>query len=451
MFLWEKESEQYYDEEAEQFLADRYIMGTCPKCGNASAYGDQCEKCGTSLSPTELINPHSTLTNSKPVVRKTKHWYLPMGIYQAWIDEWINKGFDDDKFQHKPDAWRTHVMGQCNAWIEGGLRDRAMTRDLDWGVQVPLEGADGKVLYVWLDAPIGYISATKIWAEQNQKDWKAYWQDEDTALVHFIGKDNIVFHCIIFPILLHAHGGYILPMNVPANQFLNLESDKLSTSRNWAIWLADYLKDFPNQQDSLRYMLTSTAPENKDSDFTWKDFQARHNNELASIFGNFVHRTLVLLHKYKNGILPSLSQPKVTEPIYEQMSIIKNELIEHLEAFRFREGQITFMQLARLGNKYLTDKEPWKLIKTNQAQALDTLFVCIQVCASLAIYGEPFLPHTCKKLRDMLNISTCSWEKEFFLEAGHRIEKPTMLFQKIDDETIEVQIEKLKKNSKASR
>ncbi len=445
----ERESEQYYDEEFKQFLADRYIEGTCPKCGNPKAYGDQCEKCGSSLSPTELINPVSKLSGNNPVLKKTKHWYLPMQNYESWLREWVIDG-------HKND-WKTNVYGQCKSWLDGGLQSRAMTRDLDWGVKVPLKEADGKVLYVWLDAPIGYISATKQWASDHGKDWKLYWQSPDTRLIHFIGKDNIVFHCIIFPIILKAHGEYILPDNVPANEFLNLEGDKLSTSRNWAVWLHEYLIDFPNKQDELRYVLCSISPETKDSEFTWKDYQARVNNELVAILGNYVNRVFVLTQKYCNGVMPE-NFPAGAEILSLQTEInsCKKNLENNLENFKFRDALSELMNIARIGNKYLTDTEPWKLVKTDEAKTKAILGFNLEIIRFLAVVMCPFLPNTSDRIFHLLNLDQkiIFWKdaeiSERKLSAGHVLKPPELLFEKIEDEVIEFQISKLSKPVSAS-
>ena len=400
--LIEKVSQQYYDEEAHEFLADRYITGTCPHCNNEHAYGDQCEACGSALNATELINPKSALSGNTPVLKETKHWYLPLNEYDAWLREWILQG-------HKAD-WRPTVYGQCKSWIEQGLQPRAVTRDLSWGVKVPLKEAEGKVLYVWFDAPIGYISATKEWAKEHNTDWKPWWQDESSELVHFIGKDNIVFHCIIFPCMLKAHGGYIVPTNVPANEFLNLEGDKISTSRNWAVWAHEYIEDFPGKQDVLRYTLTSIAPETKDADFTWADFQAKNNNELLAIFGNFVNRTVVLSHKYYGGIIPECGElTEYEKEIIEKMAEFPNRIGECIRHYKFREAQAELMNLARLGNKYLTDTEPWKKQKENPEYVKTILHISLQICASLSILCEPFLPFTAKKLQKMLNLNNKNW------------------------------------------
>lgn len=435
-------TEQFFDQEHQQFLADRYVTGTCPKCNSAGAYGDQCEKCGSSLSPTDLINPISTLSGKTPVLKETTHWFLPMNKHEKWLKTWIETGVLDGKQQHNPSEWRKQVIGQCKSWIDNGLHPRSITRDLDWGVKVPVEGAEGKVLYVWFDAPIGYISATKQWAADNGKKWEDYWKDNNTQLIHFIGKDNIVFHGIIFPIILKEHGDFILPTNVPANEFLNLEGDKISTSRNWAVWLHEYLEDFPNKQDELRYVLTSIAPETKDSEFTWKDFQARVNNELVAILGNFVNRSLILTHKYFESKVPS--QGTLTEYDKEVLSSItstQHKVYELIAAYRFRDAQTEAMTLARLGNKYLADTEPWKLIKTDEERVKTILNISLQLCNALSIIFEPFLPSTSKKLREILNSDGSQ------LKDGHQLNEPKLLFEKIEDEAIEAQIEKLKKIS----
>ncbi len=442
----EKEEEQYFDEKEQQFLADRYIIGTCPKCGYEEAYGDQCEKCGSSLSPRELQNPKSRLSGNSPILKKTKHWYLPLDKYQdEWLEAWIDS--------HKSD-WKSNVYGQCKSWLTGGLQPRAVTRDLDWGVPVPVEGSDGKVLYVWFDAPIGYISATKAWAQENNKDWKDYWQSDDSRLIHFIGKDNIVFHCLIFPAMLKAHGDYILPDNVPANEFLNLEGDKLSTSRNWAVWIHEYLQDFPGKQDVLRYSICANSPEQKDNDFTWKDFQNRNNNELVAILGNFVNRTLVLTHKYYDGRVPERGAlTDFDKDTLAEISVIKKNLEKSIESFRFREAVKTAMDLARLGNKYLADTEPWKVIKTDEERVKTIMNISIQISAALSIIIEPFLPFTADKLRQFLNIGKLSWDlanSEDIIEPGHTINKAKLLFEKIEDEAIEKQIQKLMDSKKAN-
>ncbi len=442
-------SEQYYDEENDQFLADRYITGECPKCHHPSAYGDQCENCGSALSPTELINPKSTLSGKTPVLRETSHWYLPMERHEEWLRDWITNGKLDGKQHHDPKVWRKQVLGQCMSWIDGGLQPRAMTRDLDWGVKVPVDGGEGKVLYVWLDAPIGYISATKEWAKQTGKDWEPYWKDEDTELVHFLAKDNIVFHCIIFPILLKAHGDFILPQNIPANEFLNLEGDKFSTSRNYAVWLHDYLADFPGQEDVLRYVLCSIAPESKDAEFTWKDFQARNNNELVANLGNFVNRTLVLTNKYYDGIVPSANEyHDIDRSITLEMAEIINTMNAYLETFRLRDAQAEMMNLARLGNKYLADTEPWKLVKTDAERVQTIMHIANQIVANLSLAMTPFLPFTAEKLSKLLNLETeLKWDELGslnLLSTGHQINKAELLFTKIEDDIIEAQVAKLK-------
>ena len=442
----QKTSEQFFDEEYQQFLADRYIIGECPKCGYEHAYGDQCEKCGSALSPSELKNPISTLSGKKPVMKTTTHWYLPMQNHEDWLKEWIEEGVLDDKQHHDPKTWRTQVLGQCKSWIDGGLQERAMTRDLDWGVKVPGEATEGKVLYVWLDAPIGYISATKQWASNNGKDWKSYWQGDDVELIHFIGKDNIVFHCVIFPIILRAHGKYALPKNVPANEFLNLEGDKLSTSRNWAIWLHEYIEDFANQQDVLRYALCATAPENKDTDFTWKDFQTRNNSELVAVLGNFVNRVVVLTNKYWEGKVPE----KVELTAYDQevLQALKDapfKIGNCIEKYKFREALSEMMNLARLGNKYLAETEPWKLKKIDEERTQTIMNIALQLAASLSVLSKPFLPFTAEKLAAMLNVSETSWDQasEQLLSANHQIEKASLLFSRIEDVQIEAQLDKL--------
>ena len=440
----ERESEQYYDEEANQFLADRYIVGTCPKCGAENAYGDQCEKCGSTLSSTELINPRSALSGNTPVMRKTSHWYLPLDQYEGWLREWILEG-------HK--EWKSNVYGQCKSWLDGGLQPRAVSRDLDWGVPVPVEGAEGKVLYVWFDAPIGYISNT---IELLPNDWEKWWKSEDTKLVHFIGKDNIVFHCIVFPVMLKAYGdGFILPENVPANEFLNLEGNKISTSRNWAVWLHEYLEEFPGQEDVLRYVLCANAPETKDNDFTWKDFQTRNNSELVAIFGNFVNRVVVLTHKYFGGEVPAnIKSELIDDDVLSQIPIIKASIEESLESFRFREALKEAMNLARLGNKYLTETEPWKLAKSDMERVASIMNVSLQICANLAIAFEPFLPHTTQKLAYMLNIKSRNWEdfgSDAILQPGHMINEARLLFNKIEDAAIEAQIAKLEASRSQNR
>ena len=435
----EKTSEQYYDEEASTFLADRYITGTCPHCGNPCAYGDQCEQCGTSLSPADLANPVSTISGSKPILRETRHWYLPLDQYEPWLKQWILEG-------HK--EWKPNVYGQCKSWLDQGLHPRAVSRDLDWGVPVPVEGADGKVLYVWFDAPIGYISATKELTPQ----WEKYWKDEETRMIHFIGKDNIVFHCIVFPTMLKAEGSYILPENVPANEFLNLENDKISTSRNWAVWLHEYLEDFPGKQDVLRYVLCANAPENKDNDFTWKDFQNRNNNELVAILGNFVNRALVLTHKYFHGKVPEITGLLDRDKaVLDEIKTIAGDVERSLEMFRFREAIKTAMDLARLGNKYLADTEPWKLIKTDSERVKTILNVALQITTNLTLLLDPFLPFSMKTLRGILQFDQTSWDligSPDLLEAGHTIEKASLLFEKIEDEQVQAQLDKLMRTKK---
>jgi len=435
----EKTNKQYFDEENNQFLADRYITGTCPHCGFEKAYGDQCENCGTSLSPLELKNPKSALSGNIPVLKETKHWYLPLDEYEPWLNEWIIKG-------HKND-WKPNVYGQVKSWVDQGLQPRAVTRDLNWGVKVPVKDAEGKVLYVWFDAPIGYISAAKEWSEETGKDWKPYWKDEGTKMLHFIGKDNIVFHCIIFPAMLKAEGSFILPENVPANEFLNLENDKISTSRNWAVWLHEYLEEFPGKQDVLRYVLTANAPETKDNDFTWKDFQARNNNELLAVFGNFVNRTLVLTQKYYNGVVPDFGEfDSASRDTLSEMAKYPEIIASSIERYRFREALSELMNLARLGNKYLTDMEPWKLAKTDPEKVKEIMYVSLQIVASLAILSEPFLPFSAKKLQNMLNIGSHKWSEagsSDLLVSGHQLNKPELLFERIEDKTIEQQVQKL--------
>ena len=442
----EEVTQQLYDADANQFLADRFVVGTCPKCGNEESYGDQCESCGTSHNATDLIHPKSAITGAVPSLKETKHWFLPLDKYEPFLKEWILE-------EHKKD-WKTNVYGQCKSWIDDGLRPRAVTRDLDWGIPVPAPDADGKVLYVWFDAPIGYISATKQWAKKQGKDWEPYWKDKDTKLLHFIGKDNIVFHCIIFPSMLKAEGSYILPNNVPANEFLNLEGNKISTSKNWAVWLHEYLEDFPDQQDVLRYVLTANAPETKDNDFTWADFQARNNNELVAIFGNFINRVTVLTHKYYDGITPSegiLSQIdiKTLETVRAYPAVIESSI----ERYRFREAQQELMNVARLGNKYLADQEPWKTIKTDEQRTKTVMFVALQIASALAILSEPFLPHTSRKLKEMLRINSretqngLQWSdvatKQTLIAPGHTINTNELLFSKIEDSQIQAQMDKL--------
>ncbi|WP_282016822.1 methionine--tRNA ligase [Salegentibacter mishustinae] len=453
----EETTQQLYDEKAGQFLADRFVTGTCPKCGNEEAYGDQCESCGTSLNATDLINPKSAITGEIPTLKETRHWFLPLDQYQEWLDEWIVKGHAHD--------WKSNVHGQVKSWLNDGLRARAVTRDLDWGIPVPVEGGDGKVLYVWFDAPIGYISSTKEWAEREGKDWEPYWKDENTKLVHFIGKDNIVFHCIIFPVMLKAHGDYILPENVPANEFLNLEGKKLSTSKNWAVWLHEYLEDFPEQQDVLRYVLTANAPEAKDNDFTWKDFQARNNNELVAVFGNFINRVVVLTNKYYSGIVPKPNDySEVDEQTIAELKAYPAVIASSIEKYRFREAQGELMNLARLGNKYLADEEPWKLIKTDEKRVKTIMYVALQIASALATLSEPFLPFSSAKLQKILNFTDAEnklsgeeysqWDKiatrDSLLPAGHQIGKGELLFSKIEDAQIQQQLEKLEATKTAN-
>ena len=445
----EEISEQLYDEEAHQFLADRFVIGTCPKCGNPEAYGDQCERCGSSLNATDLIDPKSSITGSKPTLKATKHWFLPLNRYQEFLEKWILEGHNSD--------WKPNVYGQVKSWLDDELKPRAVTRDLDWGIPVPVEGAEGKVLYVWFDAPIGYISSTKEWAEREGKDWRPYWQDKKTELVHFIGKDNIVFHCIIFPAMLKAEGSYILPTNVPANEFLNLEGNKLSTSKNWAVWLHEYLQDFPNQQDVLRYALTANAPETKDNDFTWKDFQARNNNELVAIFGNFINRVAVLTQKYYEGVIPAAGEfNDIDTETLRQITELTEKIEQSLERYRFREAQQELMNMARLGNKYLADEEPWKLIKTDPERVKTVMYVALQIATALAVASEPFLPFTSEKLKRMLQLGAISWENlktnaTELLKAGHRIGTAELLFEKIEDAAIEKQLQRLENTKLANK
>ena len=438
----EKTSMQYYDEEAKTFLADRYITGECPRCHAQGAYGDQCEKCGSTLSPTELINPKSAISGSQPVMKETKHWYLPLDKHEPWLRQWILE-------EHK--EWRPNVYGQCKSWLDMGLQPRAVSRDLDWGIPVPVEGAEGKVLYVWFDAPIGYISNTK---ELLPDSWEKWWKDPDTRLVHFIGKDNIVFHCIVFPAMLKAEGSYILPDNVPANEFLNLEGDKISTSRNWAVWLHEYLQDFPGKQDVLRYVLTANAPETKDNDFTWKDFQARNNNELVAVYGNFVNRALQLTKKYFDGVVPMCGElTDYDRETLREFADVKGEVERLLDTFKFRDAQKETMNLARLGNKYLADTEPWKLAKTDMPRVGTILNIALQLAANLSVAFEPFLPFSSKKLREMLNMDICDWNslgRTDLLPAGHKLNEPTLLFEKIDDATIQAQVDKLLATKRAN-
>ena len=445
----EEISEQLYDEEAHQFLADRFVIGTCPKCGNPEAYGDQCERCGSSLNATDLIDPKSSSTGRKPTLKATKHWFLPLNRYQEFLEKWILEG-------HKSD-WKPNVYGQVKSWLDDELKPRAVTRDLDWGIPVPIEGAEGKVLYVWFDAPIGYISSTKEWAEREGKDWRPYWQDKNTELVHFIGKDNIVFHCIIFPAMLKAEGSYILPTNVPANEFLNLEGNKLSTSKNWAVWLHEYLQDFPNQQDVLRYALTANAPETKDNDFTWKDYQARNNNELVAIFGNFINRVAVLTQKYYEGVIPTAGEfNDIDTETLRQITELTEKIEQSLERYRFREAQQELMNMARLGNKYLADEEPWKLIKTDPERVKTVMYVALQIATALAVASEPFLPFTSEKLKRMLQLGAITWESlkthaTELLKAGHRIGTAELLFEKIEDAAIEKQLQRLENTKLANK
>ena len=446
--LVEQESEQYYDEEAHQFLADRYIMGECPHCGNPNAYGDQCEKCGSDLSPMELKNPHSTISGSQPVIKRTKNWYLPLNDYQEWLKQWILT-------DHK--EWRPNVYGQCKSWLDMDLQPRAMTRDLDWGIPVPVQGAEGKVLYVWFDAPIGYISNTKELCENDPEHfgtWQKWWQDPETRLVHFIGKDNIVFHCIIFPTMLKTHGNYILPDNVPANEFLNLEDNKISTSKNWAVWLHEYLRDFEGKQDVLRYVLTANAPETKDNNFTWKDFQERNNSELVAVYGNFVNRALQLTKKYWNGVVPACGElEEIDRQTIQEFKDVKEKVEAYLEIFKFREAQKEAMNLARIGNKYIAETEPWKLWKTDPKRVETILYISLQLVANLSIAFEPFLPFSSKKLREMINMTEYDWSElgsTDLLPAGKQLAEPELLFEKIEDEAIEAQLRKLEETKKSN-
>ena len=447
--LVEQESEQYYDEEAHQFLADRYIMGECPHCGNPNAYGDQCEKCGSDLSPMELKNPHSTISGSQPVIKRTKNWYLPLNDYQEWLKQWILT-------DHK--EWRPNVYGQCKSWLDMDLQPRAMTRDLDWGIPVPVQGAEGKVLYVWFDAPIGYISNTKELCENDPEHfgtWQKWWQDPETRLVHFIGKDNIVFHCIIFPTMLKTHGNYILPDNVPANEFLNLEDNKISTSKNWAVWLHEYLRYFEGKQDVLRYVLTANAPETKDNNFTWKDFQERNNSELVAVYGNFVNRALQLTKKYWNGVVPACGElEEIDRQTIQEFKDVKEKVEAYLEIFKFREAQKEAMNLARIGNKYIAETEPWKLWKTDPKRVETILYISLQLVANLSIAFEPFLPFSSKKLREMINMTEYNWSElgsTDLLPAGKQLAEPELLFDKIDDEAIEAQLHKLEETKMANK
>ena len=446
--LTEETTTQLYDEEAKQFLADRYVTGECPHCHNEGAYGDQCEKCGRDLSPMELINPKSTISGSTPVLKETKNWYLPLNEYQEWLKQWILEG-------HK--EWRSNVYGQCKSWLDMDLQPRAMTRDLDWGIPVPVEGAEGKVLYVWFDAPIGYVSNTKELCESNPErwgTWQQWWQDDETKLVHFIGKDNIVFHCIIFPVMMKAHGGYIMPDNVPANEFLNLENDKISTSRNWAVWLHEYLQDMPGKQDVLRYVLTANAPETKDNNFTWKDFQERNNSELVAVYGNFVNRAMQLTKKYWNGVVPECGElQEVDRRAIDEFKDVKQKVENLLEQYKFREAQFEAMNLARIGNRYITECEPWKVWKTDPKRVETILNISLQLTANLAIAFEPFLPFSSKKLRQMLNIESFEWDQlgqTDILKPGHQLAEPELLFEKIEDETIQKQLDKLEETKRAN-
>lgn len=440
----EEVSEQYFDEQANEFLADRYIVGTCPNCGNENAYGDQCEKCGSTLSPSELINPKSMLSGNVPILKETKNWYLPLNEYEDFLNEWIIEGHKDD--------WKPNVYGQVKSWLTDGLKPRAMTRDLNWGVPVPLPNAEGKVLYVWFDAPIGYISFTQEWAEKNGKDWKDYWQNENTDLVHFIGKDNIVFHCIIFPAMMKAHGDYIMPTNVPAFEFLNLENDKISTSRNWAVWAHEYVQEFPGQQDVLRYALLSSAPETKDNNFTWKDFQTKNNSELVGIFGNFINRVAVLIHKYYDGVVPAGNEN--AEELNE-ITKAATEVENFLENYEFRNALTSMMNLARFGNQYLQIEEPWKTIKDNPEKAAGSLFIAAQIAVGLAQICEPFLPFSAEKLQKMFNVSQLNWtdikNNKVLIKTGHLINPSELLFSKIEDETIEFQIQKLENTKESNK
>jgi methionyl-tRNA synthetase len=444
----EETNEQLYDAKADQFLADRFVVGTCPKCGNEEAYGDQCEKCGSTLNATDLINPKSTITGETPILKSTKHWFLPLDRYDDFLKEWILVG-------HKND-WKTNVLGQVKSWLDDGLKPRAVTRDLDWGIDVPVEGAEGKKLYVWFDAPIGYISSTKEWAAREGKDWEPYWKDADTKLVHFIGKDNIVFHCIIFPAMLKAEGSFILPDNVPANEFLNLEGNKLSTSKNWAVWLHEYLVDFPDKQDVLRYALTANAPETKDNDFTWKDFQARNNNELAAVYGNFINRVVVLTNKYYDGIVPQPNEfSEVDEQTLAELKAYPAVIASSIERYRFREAQGELMNVARLGNKYLADEEPWKMVKTDPERVKTQMYVALQIATALGVLSEPFMPFTANKLVKMLQNDSVTWEKvaqsSELLKPDHHIGQGEILFAQIDDAEIQKQIDKLEATKTANK
>ena len=442
----EEVTEQLYDKEAGQFLADRFVVGTCPKCGYEESYGDQCENCGTSHNATDLINPKSAITGNKPVLRETRHWFLPLDQYEGWLRDWIVKGHAKD--------WKKNVLGQCKSWIDDGLHPRAVTRDLDWGIPVPVDGGEGKVLYVWFDAPIGYISSTKEWAAREGKDWVPYWKDQDTKLLHFIGKDNIVFHCIIFPSMLKAEGSYVLPDNVPANEFLNLESNKISTSKNWAVWLHEYLEEFPGQQDVLRYVLTANAPETKDNDFTWSDFQARNNNELVAIFGNFINRVAVLTSKYYEGVVPPKGNlTESDEAVLKELRAYPDVISSSLERYRFREAQAELMNVARLGNKYLADEEPWKTVKTDAERTQTIMYVALQIASALSVLSEPFLPHTAEKLKRILAVDP-SWESVGnsgeLIATGHQIAKSELLFSKIENAQVQQQLDKLQATKTAN-
>ena len=448
-----KTSEQYYDESHDQFLADRYITGTCPKCGNENAYGDQCEKCGSSLSPTELINPVSTLSGNAPILKETRHWYLPMERHEEWLKTWIQTGELDGRYHHDASKWRKHVVGQCMSWLDGGLGPRAMTRDLDWGVKVPLAGAEGKVLYVWLDAPIGYISATKSWAEKTGKNWEDYWKSEDAELTHFIAKDNIVFHCIIFPIILREHGGFNLPVNVPANEFLNLEGQKISTSREWAVWLHEYLEAFPGKQDELRYVLTSISPETKDSEFTWKQYQDRINNELVAILGNFVNRTVVLTHKYYNGVLPEVELSASADlQVLDQLRETPAKIAAAIRNHRYKDALVAAMSLARTGNKYLADMEPWKLVKTDEKRVQEILFVANQLVANMSGLFAPFLPNTASKLAACYGLEGLQWKDYggILVKGGTQLEQLGLLFSKVEDDQVAAEVARLEATKAAA-
>jgi len=444
-----KTSEQYYDEKNNQFLADRYITGECPKCQNPDAYGDQCEKCGSALSPTELLNPRSTISGETPVMKETSHWFLPMNKHEEWLKSWIENGQLDGQSHHDVKTWKNHVIGQCKSWIDGGLMPRAMTRDLEWGVKVPLEGADGKVLYVWLDAPIGYITATKVWADEEGKNWEDYWKGENSEITHFIGKDNIVFHCIIFPILLREHGGYNLPVNVPANEFMNLEGDKISTSRNWAVWLHEYLEEFPDKQDELKYVLTSIMPEAKDSEFTWRDYKERINNELADILGNYLNRVIVLSKKYYNGVVPDSALQNEDNAALTEALASAAQTADSISKYRFREALAAAMNMARIGNRHLTALEPWKLNKTDPERVKSIMLANLQIAANIAVALKPFLPKTADKIAAALGIDNTSWDiSSNKLPSGNTIEALPILFEKVEDETIQKQVEKLQNSKK---